>query len=156
MNWLTDITGCLVLCDGTRRVLHVKNLKPNSLCGESFFSEDPGPAALRHVSLQDHGLTPNKFPMIVEPPIYFLCNPYVTPAMQPYIAPMCGSQTMDSVLRAQRDPSKFPLVISQAKGGRMKMWGFPKIRGTLLGVPIIRTIAHWDLYWVPLFWETTM
>ena len=27
--------------------------------------------------------------------------------------------------------------------------GFPKIRGTLLGVPIIRTIVFWDLYWGP-------
>ena len=28
-------------------------------------------------------------------------------------------------------------------------WGFPKIRGTILGVPIIRTILYWGLYWVP-------
>ena len=27
---------------------------------------------------------------------------------------------------------------------------FPKIRGTLLGVPIIRTIVFWGLYWGPL------
>ena len=26
-------------------------------------------------------------------------------------------------------------------------WGFGKIRGTLLGVPIIRTIVFWGLYW---------
>ena len=25
--------------------------------------------------------------------------------------------------------------------------GFPKIRGTFLGVPIIRTIVYWGLYW---------
>ena len=37
------------------------------------------------------------------------------------------------------------------------MWGFPKIRGTILGVPIIRTIIFWGLIMgVPLFWETTM
>ena len=29
------------------------------------------------------------------------------------------------------------------------MWGFPKIRGTLLGVPIIRTIVFWGLHWGP-------
>ena len=29
-------------------------------------------------------------------------------------------------------------------------WGFPKIRGTILGVPIIRTIVFWGLYWGPL------
>ena len=34
--------------------------------------------------------------------------------------------------------------------------GFPEIRGTLLGVPIIRTIVFWGLYWVPFFWETTI
>ena len=34
-------------------------------------------------------------------------------------------------------------------------WGFPKIRGTFLGVPIIRTIIYWGLYWGTLFWETT-
>ena len=26
------------------------------------------------------------------------------------------------------------------------MWGFPKIRGTFLGVPIIRTIVYLGLY----------
>ena len=25
--------------------------------------------------------------------------------------------------------------------------GFPKIRGTFLGIPIIRTIVFWGLYW---------
>ena len=27
------------------------------------------------------------------------------------------------------------------------MWRFPKIRGTILGVPIIRTMVYWGLYW---------
>ena len=27
--------------------------------------------------------------------------------------------------------------------------GFPKIRGTILRVPIIRTIVYWGLYWGP-------
>ena len=27
------------------------------------------------------------------------------------------------------------------------IWGFPKIRGTILGVPIRRTIIFWGLYW---------
>ena len=30
------------------------------------------------------------------------------------------------------------------------IWGFPKIRGTSLGVPIIRIILFWGLYWGPL------
>ena len=27
------------------------------------------------------------------------------------------------------------------------IWRFPEIRGTFLGVPIIRTIVFWGLYW---------
>ena len=30
------------------------------------------------------------------------------------------------------------------------IWGFPKIRGTILGVPIIRIIVYWGLYRGPL------
>ena len=29
------------------------------------------------------------------------------------------------------------------------IWWFPQIRGTFLGVPIIRTIIFWGLYWGP-------
>ena len=42
------------------------------------------------------------------------------------------------------------------KNAARKIWGFPKIRGTFFGVPIIRIIVFWGLYWVPLFWETTI
>ena len=28
-------------------------------------------------------------------------------------------------------------------------WGFPKISGTILGVPIIRIIVCWGLFWGP-------
>ena len=28
-----------------------------------------------------------------------------------------------------------------------QIWGFPKIRGTIMGVPIIRIIVYWGLYW---------
>ena len=31
----------------------------------------------------------------------------------------------------------------------LSIWGFPKIRGTFLGVPIIRTIVFRVLYWGP-------
>ena len=30
------------------------------------------------------------------------------------------------------------------------IWGFTKIRGTILRVPILRTRVFWGLYWVPL------
>ena len=33
---------------------------------------------------------------------------------------------------------------------------FPKLGGTFLGVPIIRIIVFWGLYWVRLFWETAI
>ena len=33
--------------------------------------------------------------------------------------------------------------------GVIPKWGFPKIRGTFLGVPIIRIIIFWGLYWGP-------
>ena len=29
-------------------------------------------------------------------------------------------------------------------------WGVPKIRGTILGVPIVGNIVFWGLYWGPL------
>ena len=29
------------------------------------------------------------------------------------------------------------------------IWEFPKTRGTILGVPIIRIIVFWGLYWGP-------
>ena len=34
--------------------------------------------------------------------------------------------------------------------------GFPKLGVLFGGVPIIRIVVYRDLYWVPLFWETTM
>ena len=36
--------------------------------------------------------------------------------------------------------------------GRKTIWRFPKIRGTILGVPIIRIIIFWDLNWGTLIW----
>ena len=46
-------------------------------------------------------------------------------------------------------PFEPPNSRNHGKPGTLKM-GFPKIRGTKLGVPIIRTIVYWGLYWVPL------
>ena len=28
------------------------------------------------------------------------------------------------------------------------IWGFPKMKGTIVGVPIIRTLVYWGLYCV--------
>ena len=38
----------------------------------------------------------------------------------------------------------------------LSIWGVPKIRGTFLGVPIIRTVVFGGLYWGPLFWQSTI
>ena len=34
--------------------------------------------------------------------------------------------------------------------------GFPRLRVLWGGVPFIRIVVYWDLYWVPPFWETTI
>ena len=31
----------------------------------------------------------------------------------------------------------------------LSIWRIPKTRGTLLGVPILRIIVYWGLYWGP-------
>ena len=33
--------------------------------------------------------------------------------------------------------------------GIMGIWGFPKLGGCHIGVPIIRTIVYWGLFWGP-------
>ena len=34
----------------------------------------------------------------------------------------------------------------------MYKWRFPKLRGTFLGAPIVRTVVFWGLYWaLPIF-----
>ena len=38
--------------------------------------------------------------------------------------------------------------------GQFPEWEFPKIRGTFLGVPIIRIVVYWVYSGVPLFMET--
>ena len=43
----------------------------------------------------------------------------------------------------------------QMETGFMQGLGFPSIKGPLLGVPIIRIIVLWGLYWRPLCRETT-
>ena len=41
-------------------------------------------------------------------------------------------------------------LVPQVSTAKQSKWGFPKFRGTFLGVPIIRIIIYWGLYWVPL------
>ena len=61
-----------------------------------------------------------------------------------------GGVNLDQAMRAQEAQSgqcwnkhAHPLNIWMP----LYTWGFPKIRGTLLGVPIIRIIVHWGRYW---------
>ena len=41
------------------------------------------------------------------------------------------------------------LRVRSSKSLGLRFWGFPKIRGTILGVPILRTIVYLGLYWGP-------
>ena len=41
-------------------------------------------------------------------------------------------------------------LASPVPGPALAMWGFPKIRGTFLGVPMIRILVFWGLRWGPL------
>ena len=43
-----------------------------------------------------------------------------------------------------------PLLLVQPCVTKAAMWGLPNIRGTILGIPIVRTIVYWGLYWGPL------
>ena len=46
-----------------------------------------------------------------------------------------------------RHLSKTDLGLAFVSTFSEKMWGFPKIRGTFLGIPIIRIIVFGGLYW---------
>ena len=50
------------------------------------------------------------------------------------------------MLRAQQGEA----VAAEPGPNGYQTWGFPKIRGTFLGVPIIRIIIYWGLFWGPL------
>ena len=52
-------------------------------------------------------------------------------------------------VRGSRALEKAPCRL-KLRGNCLNMWVFPTIRGALLAVPIIRTIAFWGLYWGPL------
>ena len=41
------------------------------------------------------------------------------------------------------------------RGYRVYGLGFSKIRGTILGTPVLRNIICWNIYWGPLYMETT-
>ena len=43
----------------------------------------------------------------------------------------------------------FGLRVSSGLSLGFRIWGFPKIMGTILGAPILRTIVHWGLYCGP-------
>ena len=83
----------------------------------------------------------------------------MTPEKSP-VGGACGSefQAFGGSHRAKLQTSS-ALAVDMNPGQKnvnATIWGFPKIRGTLLGVPIIRVIVYWGLYWGPLFRETTI
>ena len=40
--------------------------------------------------------------------------------------------------------------VKRSVSGLHESLGFPKLRGTFLGAPIIKTTVYWGLYWGPL------
>ena len=64
-----------------------------------------------------------------------------------------GADASRSECKLRRPLRQHPRTLKLHKDCIRIMWGFPKIRGTLLGVPRIRTIVFWDLYWGPLILE---
>ena len=49
-----------------------------------------------------------------------------------------------------------PDIIHKLSTKRRLDMGVSQIIGAPLGVPIIRIIVYWGLYWGSLFWETTI
>ena len=57
---------------------------------------------------------------------------------------------MESSFQMPPGDSDFGGVQSQRRRhGSGDTWAFPKIRGAILGVPIIRIIVYWGPYWGP-------
>ena len=56
-----------------------------------------------------------------------------------------GSQV--GSINLSKDPWSFEGMLSGQYEYIKPIWGFPKIRGTILGVPTIRTVVFWGLYW---------
>ena len=64
------------------------------------------------------------------------------------------SQIMSECLAPSPDPLCRQDTGKGGGGGAFlaATWRFPKIKGTLLGGPIMRTIVFWGLYWRPPIW----
>ena len=57
---------------------------------------------------------------------------------------MCADDQFRNVVRYWLPVGRFLHGFSREP---CKKWDFPKIRGTILGVPVIRTMVNWGLYW---------
>ena len=60
--------------------------------------------------------------------------------------PFHYSYTLDQIHDRRYTKRSLPRQGPKTKVGT-EIWGFPKIRGTLLGIPTKRTLVHWGLYW---------
>ena len=61
----------------------------------------------------------------------------------------CGTYSEGQCLRSTRPGFSNGEVCKNLCRSK-RMWGFPKIRGTFLGVPILSIIVYGGLYWGPL------
>ena len=73
-----------------------------------------------------------------------LYNPYIIPVVSMFfsIIPIFILHRMGTLNGVGKNDPQGLLCRS--------IWGFPKIRGTFWGVPIIRIILYWGLFWGPL------
>ena len=59
----------------------------------------------------------------------------------------CSDAPTSTVAGSARPPESTNQGPHLSPNGSFPAWGFPKIRGTILGVPIIRTVVFGGLYW---------
>ena len=71
------------------------------------------------------------------------CDPYDKLCRKPHV-----TKTFPKLLSGSLSEGALTRALTGGSGWD-KIWGFPKTRGTILGVPIIRTIVFWGLYGDP-------
>ena len=121
------------------------NVISEACSGGDLFEEDRTSELFLRVQVPyNHILTQNLYYNYYYPKPKYLIIVYLDPLCWGYDCPRSGVRRCRTITQVLDVHSS------------VTIWGFPKIRGTLLGVPIIRVIVYWGLYWGPLFRETTI
>ena len=66
------------------------------------------------------------------------------------ITVFCPHKFLDMFDKSWRFPHCLGSSIQRPRILSISIWGFPKIRGTFLGVPVLRILVFWGLYRGPL------